>query len=255
MPGADPGPSQPKLLDRVRAAIRARHYSRRTEQAYVAWIRRYIVFHKKTHPAAMGAREVTAFLSWLASAKRVSASTQNQALSAVVFLYRHVLGIEVGTVEDVVRAKTPRRLPVVLTREEVGAVLKHLDGTMWMAGVLLYGAGLRLHECLDLRAKDVDFERNQLTICRGKGQKDRVTMLPVVVKVPLTEHLAAVRRQHAKDLERGAGRAPLPFAAFTALVSKRSHNVSALGRLSAGGFSCGWNGSTPLRVAPDTSHG
>lgn len=168
----------PKLLDRVRHAIRAKHYSRRTETAYVDWIRRYIVFHKKRHPSELGAPDIAAFLSWLASHRRVSASTQNQALSAVLFLYRDVLHIEIGSIEHVPRARMPVRVPVVLSRDEVARILKHLDGVTWMIVALLYGAGLRLVECLELRVKDLDLERRQIVIGRGKGQKDRSTVLP-----------------------------------------------------------------------------
>ena len=170
--------AQPKLLDRVRSAIRIRHYSPRTEDAYVYWIRRYIVFHKKAHPSTMGAPEISAFLTWLAVEQRLSASTQNQAFCAVLFLYRDVLQMEVGAIAQMPRARTPTRLPVVLSREEVRRVLRRLTGTMGIVGTLLYGAGLRLQESLELRVKDVDFDLNQLLVRRGKGQKDRRTMCP-----------------------------------------------------------------------------
>ena len=143
--------TRPKLLDQVRHAIRMRHYSRRTEKTYADWIRRFIIFHHKKHPKTMGAPEITAFLSWLATTRRVSASTQNQALSAVLFLYRHVLRIEVDAIEQVPRARLPDRVPVVLSREEVDQIFAHLQGTMWLVAALLYGAGLRLQECLELR--------------------------------------------------------------------------------------------------------
>ena len=204
--------SGPKLLDRVRHTIRTRHYSRRTEQAYVDWIRRYIVFHRVTHPAQMGASEVSQFLTWLAVHRRVSASTQNQALSALLFLYKHVLAIEIAAIPPVVRARTPERLPVVLSREEIGAILKQLTGTERLFVTLLYGTGLRLEECLDLRVKDLDFDRHQIIVRQGKGQKDRVTMLPAAARKALTRHLADVRRLHARDLARGFGRVVLPFA-------------------------------------------
>ena len=204
--------SPPKLLDRVREAIRTRHYSRRTEEAYVYWIRRYIVFHQKAHPSTMGAAEISAFLTWLAVRQHVSASTQNQALSALLFLYRHVLGVEIGAIEHVPRARTPERLPVVLSREEVTAVLRRLTGTMKLVVVLLYGAGLRLGECLELRVKDIDFDRREILIRQGKGQKDRVTMLPLAAKAPLLTHLDLVRQQHHDDLAHGFGRVVLPFA-------------------------------------------
>jgi integron integrase len=202
----------PKLLDRVRDAIRTRHYSRRTEVAYVTWIRRYIGFHHLAHPASLGATGISAFLTWLATKQHVSASTQNQALAALLFLYERVLGISVGEVEHVIRAKQPLRLPVVLSREEVAMVLSHLEGTMWIIGMLLYGAGVRLEECLARRVKDIDFDRSQVVIKRGKGQKDRTTMLPGAVVGPLREHLAQVRRLHDTDLGAGVGRVALPDA-------------------------------------------
>jgi integron integrase len=202
----------PKLLDRVRGAIRTRHYSRRTEESYVGWIRRYILFHRKTHPGEMGVSEISAFLTWLAVDRRVSASTQNQALSALLFLYKEVLAIDIGTVPPVVRARTPERLPVVLSRDEVVAILKHLTGTERLLVMLLYGAGLRLEECLDLRVKDLDFERQQITVRQGKGRKDRVTMMPAAAREALTAHLEEVRRLHEADLACGLGRVVLPFA-------------------------------------------
>jgi integron integrase len=206
------GGRPPKLLDRVRIAVRLKHYSRRTEKAYVDWIRRYIVFHQKKHPSTMGATELVAFLSWLAVDKQVSASTQNQALSAVLFLYREVLGLDIGPIQHVPRARMPDKLPVVLSREEVGQLLKQVDGTMWLIVAILYGTGVRLEECLALRVRDLDFDRNQVVVRRGKGQKDRVTMLPAGVKEPLAAHLVAVKRQHERDLLRGEGRVVLPFA-------------------------------------------
>jgi integron integrase len=204
--------SRPKLLDRVREAIRARHYSRRTEVAYVTWIRRYIGFHEKAHPSTMGAAHISSFLTWLATVQHVSASTQNQALAALLFLYDQVLGQPVGPVEHVVRAKSPGRLPVVLSQREVASVLTHLNGTMWIIGMLLYGAGVRLQECLSLRVKDIDFDRCQITVRRGKGQKDRVTMLPAAVTARLQSHLEEVRRLHEGDLREGLGRVVLPNA-------------------------------------------
>jgi integron integrase len=224
----------PKLLDRVREAIRTRHYSRRTEEAYVYWIRRYIVFHRKAHPSTMGAADISAFLTWLAVRQHVSASTQNQALSALLFLYRHVLGIEVGPLEQQVpRARTPERLPVVLSREEVTAVLKHLTGTMKLVAVLLYGAGLRLRECLELRVKDIDFDRREIVVRQGKGQKDRVTMLSTAAKVPLSTHLDLVRRQHHDDLAHGFGRVVLPFA-IGRKVRQRGHGLAVAVCVSSG---------------------
>jgi integron integrase len=205
-------PSPPKLLDRVRQAIRMRHYSRRTESAYVHWIRRFIIFHGKKHPDHMGASEVTSFLSWLATSQRVSASTQNQALSAILFLYKHVLQKDLGRLEPVARAKTPHRVPVVLSRDEVSRILRHLIGRMWVIVGLLYGAGLRLQECLELRVKDVDFDLREIVVRRGKGQKDRRTMLPSAVEGALRAHLQEVKRQHEQDLVDGYGSVALPFA-------------------------------------------
>ena len=215
-PAASP---KPRLLDRVRAALRGRHYSRRTEEAYVAWIRRYIVFHGKRHPVEMGAPEISRFLSWLAINRNVAASTQNQALSALLFLYGEVLDLDVPWLDDVVRAKRPQRLPVVLTRDEVQAVLQRLDGVPRLMAYLLYGAGLRVLECCRLRVQDVDFARNQIVVRSGKGDKDRMTMLPASVKAALARHLDRVRQQHLADLAFGAGWVELP----TALSRKYPH--------------------------------
>jgi integron integrase len=202
----------PRLLDRVRAEIELRHYSRRTEEAYVGWIRRFILFHGKRHPEMMGEPEIVTFLSSLAAQRKVSSGTQSQALSAIIFLYRHVLRQEVGWLRDIARAKPPQRLPTVLTRVEVRDALGHLDGPIWIAGALLYGSGLRLLEALRLRVKDVDFGAHQITVRSGKGQKDRVTMLPAAVEAPLSRHLEGVRLQHQQDLGRGAGWVELPQA-------------------------------------------
>ncbi len=205
-------PGGPGLLDRVRAAIATRHLSRRTEEAYVFWIRRYIVFHGKRHPATLGGDDVTRFLSSLAQERRVSASTQNQALSALLFLYRRVLGVDLPWLDGLVRAKRPVHVPVVLGREEVLAVLSRLSGAPWLMAALLYGAGLRLLECLQLRVKDVDFGRREIVVRRAKGGRDRRTVLPRVVERPLAAHLARVRRQHEDDLSRGGGWVELPDA-------------------------------------------
>jgi integron integrase len=205
-------PARPRLLDRVRAAARLRHYSRRTEAAYVAWIRRYIFFHGKRHPAELGAAEVTGFLSSLAVHGRVAASTQNQALGALLFLYRDALELDLPWLDGIVRAKRPERLPVVLTREEVAAVLRPLTGVSRLMASLLYGSGLRLLECCRLRIQDLDFARNQIVVRGGKGDKDRVTMLPGVVKADLARHLERVRAQHQRDLHQGAGWVELPTA-------------------------------------------
>ncbi|MBI4610133.1 MAG: integron integrase [Candidatus Rokubacteria bacterium] len=209
---APPGPPKPRLLDRVRQALRTRHYSRRTEEAYVAWIRRYILFHGKRHPGEMGAPEITRFLTALAVDRKVAASTQNQALGALLFLYRDVLDLDVPWLDGLVRAKRPQRLPVVLTRDEVRAVLQRLNGAPRLMAYLLYGAGPRLLECCRLRVQDVNFASNQIVVRGGKGDKDRVTMLPAVVKVELARHLEFVREQHRRDLEHGAGWVELPTA-------------------------------------------
>ncbi len=207
------GAAQPaRLLDLVRHAIRIRHYSRRTEEAYVGWTRRFILFHGKRHPREMGEAEVTTFLSSLAVERRVSAATQNQALSALLFLYEHVLGCELDWLDRIVRAKTPRRLPVVLTRDEVRAVLDQLDGVPRLVGTMLYGSGLRLLEGLQLRIKDVDFGRGEITVCGGKGGRDRRTVLPGRLGESLIRHLELVRRQHGEDVARGAGWVELPGA-------------------------------------------
>ncbi len=204
--------SQSKLLDQVRAAVRLRHYSLRTEEVYCAWIRRFVLFHNKRHPREMGEAEIRTFLTHLAMNQEVAASTQNQALAALLFLYRHVLDIELGNIEDVVRAKRPQRLPVVFTREEVRRIFEHLDGVNHLVVSLLYGSGLRLLECLRLRIKDIDLERNQIVVREGKGQKDRITMLSVRLHEPLVRHLQAVRRLHEKDLREGYGSVYLPHA-------------------------------------------
>jgi integron integrase len=203
---------KPRLLDRVREALRIRHYSRRTEEAYVVWIRRYILFHNKQHPIEMGAPEVTRFLTSLAVDGKVAGSTQNQALSALLFLYRQVLDIDLPWLDDVVRAKRPQRLPVVLARQEVQALLQPLKGVPRLMAYLLYGSGLRLLECCRLRVQDVDFAGNQIVVRTGKGDKDRVTVLPAAVRAALARHLDATREQHQRDLLRGAGWVELPTA-------------------------------------------
>ncbi len=207
-----PVPRAPRLLDQVHAAIRARHLSLRTEKAYVGWIRRFIFFSGKRHPRDMGEPEITKFLSHLAVQGRVSASTQNQALAAILFLYRHVLGQDLDWLDDIVRAKHTVRPPVVFTREQVQAVLSNLRGVVWIQASLLYGAGLRLMECARLRVKDIDFDRRRITVREGKGGKDRVTVLPDKVAAALGQHLEGVRRLHQRDLELGLGRVELPYA-------------------------------------------
>jgi len=203
---------RPRLLDRVREANRLRHGSRSTEKSYVAWIRRYILFHGKRHPAEMGAPEVAQFLSSLAVEGKVAASTQNQALSALLFLYRHVLHQDLPWLEDVVRARRPKHLPVVLTRDEVRAVISKLQGTPRLMATLLYGSGLRVLECARLRVQDVDFAMNQIVVRDGKGAKDRVTVLPAVAKHPLAQHLLRVKGLHDRDVALGGGWVELPWA-------------------------------------------
>ncbi len=205
-------PQRPKLLDQVRGAIRSHHYSSSTEKAYVGWVRRFVIFHGLRHPAEMGEAEVSEFLTDLATRKRVSASTQNQALSALLFLYREVLNQDLDWMEDIVRAKRPIRLPVVLTKEEVSDLFDQLNGMSWLMASLLYGAGLRLMECVRLRVKDIDFNRKEITVRDGKGSKDRVTMLPGRSKKPLARHLELRKEQHIRDLKKGNGSVELPTA-------------------------------------------
>lgn len=205
-------PQSPKLLDQVRDRLRVKHYSIRTEQVYVDWIKRFIWFHDKRHPKDMGAAEIEAFLTHLAVKGRVSASTQNQAKSALLFLYREVLEQKLPWLDKVTQAKAPTRLPVVLTIAEVQAVLKGLAGANWLIASLLYGAGLRLMEAVRLRVKDVEFSRHEIVVREGKGDKDRVTMLPESVIEPLQLHLAKVKSLHKEDLATGGGDVYLPFA-------------------------------------------
>ncbi|MBP5987938.1 MAG: integron integrase [Azonexus sp.] len=202
----------PKLLDRVRERIRFKHYSIRTEDSYVQWIRRFILFHGKRHPSEMGAVEVEAFLTHLAVEGNVAASTQNQARSALLFLYKDVLGSELPWLNNVEQAKKPRRLPVVLTEDEVRDLLANLEGVHWLVAGLLYGSGLRLMEALRLRVQDVDFKRREILVRNGKGFKDRVTMLPDKLAARLQSHLATVKLLHEKDLAEGYGEVHLPYA-------------------------------------------
>lgn len=204
--------NSPKLLEQVQTKLRVKHYSIRTERAYLDWVKRYILFHQKKHPAKMGAPEVEAFLSHLAVEGNVAASTQNQAKSALLFLYREVLEIDLPWLDNVTKARVPQRLPVVLTHTEVKALLDRLEGTPWLMASLLYGAGLRLLECVRLRVKDIEFERGELIVRDGKGQKDRVTMLPAMLAEPLRAHLARVKRLHEEDLAAGHGDVYLPNA-------------------------------------------
>jgi integron integrase len=203
---------KPKLLDQVRHACRVRHLSYRTEQAYVHWNKRFIFFNDKRHPKDLGEADVSRFLTHLAVEGKVSASTQNQALSAILFLYRHVLQRDLGWIENIERAKKPARLPVVFTRKEVQAILARLEGTKWLITSLLYGAGLRVMECLRLRVKDIDFDYGQIIVREGKGQKDRITMLPASLQDALKRHLQKTKVIHETDLKAGFGRTCLPFA-------------------------------------------
>lgn len=202
----------PKLLDQVRGKIRLKHYSIRTEQAYVDWIKRFILHFDKQHPRDLGATEVEAFLTHLAVVGNVAASTQNQAKSALLFLYKEVLEMELPWLDNVERAKVPKRLPVVLTREEVQAVLSRLEGIHWLIASLLYGAGLRIMEGVRLRVKDVDFSRKEILVRDGKGFKDRVTMLPQALVPQLRSHLERVRAIHVQDLQQGYGAVYMPYA-------------------------------------------
>lgn len=225
------GPQPPRLLPRLRAALRLRRYSIKTEKAYCHWVRRYVRFHGLRHPKDMGAPEVTAFLNHLATERQVAAATQNQALAALLFLYREVLGTGLPWLDGLVRAKTAKRLPSVLTREEVQAVLAQLTGTRWLLVGLLYGAGLRLNECLSLRVKDLDFAGSKLVVRQGKGNKDRVTLLPRRLMPALSAHLHKVKAMHRDDLARGLGEAPLPQA--------------LAGKYSKAGYSWAWQFAFP----------
>jgi integron integrase len=203
---------KPKLLDQMRELSRTRHYSIRTEQAYVHWAKRFILFHRKRHPNTMREPEIAQYLTYLATQRKVAASTQNQALNALIFLYHEVLKIDLGRIDDVVRAKKPQHLPQVLTPEEVQRVLSFMQDTHQLMARLLYGAGLRLLECCRLRVKDVDLERKQILVRDGKGEKDRLTMLPLQLKQALRQHLERVRTLHENDLRTGYGRVHLPYA-------------------------------------------
>lgn len=213
---------QPTLLDRLRAVIRARHYSKRTEDAYCMWVRRFIRFHKMRHPMTMGGPEVNQYVTYLAVKQKVSASTQNQALAALLFFYKHVLDRKVEDLGTVVRARKPKRLPVVLTQEEVVDVLAMLEGDKRLMAALMYGAGLRLMECLRLRVQDLDFGAREIMVRDGKGGKDRVTLLPDSCREPLLEQLEYARQLHQRDLSEGWGRVALPDA-----LARKYPNASA----------------------------
>jgi integron integrase len=202
----------PKLLEQVRDEMRTRHYSYRTEQTYIHWIKQFILYHGKRHPSLLGSDEIGSFLTHLAVQRTVAASTQNQALAALLFLYRNVLHIDLPRLENVARAKKPVRLPAVFTREEAKAVLAQLSSTKWLMASLLYGSGLRLAECLRLRVKDLDFAYHQIIVRDGKGAKDRVTVLPDVLLEPIKGHLVRVKSLHMQDLKEGFGQVKLPSA-------------------------------------------
>ncbi|MEW6232129.1 MAG: integron integrase [Chloroflexota bacterium] len=201
-----------KLLDQVRDAIRCKHYSPRTEESYVHWIRRYILFHNKRHPQEMGSADIEAFLTHLAVEEHVAASTQNQAFSALLFLYREVLQKEPERPIQSLRAHKPKRLPVVLTKDEVFRVIQCMSGTYQLMAKLLYGSGLRVSECVQLRVKDIDFAQGEIVVRDAKGMHDRVTMLPQSLVKPLEEHLQRVKQLHLADLKNGHGSVDLPFA-------------------------------------------
>lgn len=211
-PNATATSQPPKLMDRVRESLRAHRYALSTERTYCHWIKRFIFFHGKRHPADMGAAEVEAFLSHLATADRVSASTQNQALHAVLYLYKQVLGVELPWLDGIVRARESKRLPAVLTQRETAALLRHVHGTTGTVIKLLYGTGMRLLEGLRLRVKDLDLDRREIVIREGKGDKDRVTVLPASLLDELRDHLAARRMMHDKDIATGHADVELPFA-------------------------------------------
>jgi integron integrase len=235
-------PNTPSLRSRIHALLRASRYSHLTEKAYVAWIRRYISYHGRRHPAELGPEHIESFLTHLAITRNVAPSTQNQALNALLFLYRRVLEIDLPWLEEVVRAKKPQRLPVVLTTDEVRALLAELQGVYWLIASLLYGAGLRLMECLRLRVKDIDFKQRQITVRDGKGAKDRVTMLPSSVIDALRVHLRQHREAHEQSVARGGGEVYLPYAL--------RHKYPAAGR------SWGWQFVFPARrdvFLPDQS--
>ncbi len=201
-----------KLLDQVRDVIRKKHYKYRTEEAYISWIKRFIYFHNKRHPKEMAEKEISMFLTYLAVERRVAASTQNQALNAIVFLYKHVLKIELGDFSNHERGKTPKNLPTVLTIEETMSVIMVLTGVYQLFAKILYGSGLRIQECIRLRVKDIDLEMDQIIVRDGKGGKDRVTILPEDIIMTLKEHLKGVKIIHEQDLKKGLGEVYLPYA-------------------------------------------
>lgn len=204
--------SKPKLLDQVREVIRLKHFSIRTEETYVHWIKRFIIFHKKRHPLEMGEQQIREFLSNLASQLNVARATQNLALQSILFLYREVLHKEIAHIDNIERAKKEAKVPIVFTRDEVTQILSNMKSTPYLMASLLYGAGLRLMECVRLRVKDIDFNSNYILVREGKGEKDRVTILPEKLKEPLQKHLAKVKLLHEEDLREGYGEVYLPYA-------------------------------------------
>jgi site-specific recombinase XerD len=222
-----PAGTKPKLLDQMREAMRSRHYSRRTEQTYSLWVKRFIYFHNVRHPAEMAEPEINSFLTHLAVKERISSSTQNQALSALLFLYRHVLGREIGNLGEVIRARKPKRIPVVMTREEVKPVLCHLTGDKLFMASLMYGAGLRLMECLRLRVQDMDFGRNEITVRDGKGGQDRITMLPESLKEPLRQHLVKTKQSMKKTLKMAMGMSRCPLLWIANILMHPANGVGS----------------------------
>ena len=204
--------NKPKLIEEVINYLRLKHYSIRTEEAYVNWIKRFIIYHNKKHPKEMGDKEIREFLTKLAVKDKVAASTQNQALCAIIFLYKVVLKKNVGQLEGMVWSNKPKKLPVVFSKDEVRTLLKNLEGTNWIICNILYGAGLRLTECLRLRIQDINFSLNQINVRNGKGNKDRITILPEIIKPVLKEKITDVEKKHQEDLGRGYGKVYLPFA-------------------------------------------
>lgn len=203
---------KPRLLDQVSTRIRYLHYSPKTEHSYRLWIKRFILFHNKRHPKDMGADEIVAFLNYLATQKNVAASTQNQALNAIIFLYKKVLNIDPGDLQQITYAKRPKRLPVVLTQEEVTNVMEYLNEPHWTMVALMYGSGLRFSECIKLRVMDVDFARKELFVRAGKGGKDRVTMLPEKAITGLKDQIELVNKYHEEDLKKGINHVSMPYA-------------------------------------------
>ena len=201
-----------KLLDTISTELRARHYSLRTEKVYISWIKRFILFHNKQHPSNLGKSEIRSFINYLAIKKKVSASTQNQALQSILFLYKQILKTDVGWIEEIKRVERIKHIPVVFSREEAKNILSHMKGVTRLIASLLYGSGLRLNECLRLRVKDIDFDYKQIIIRDGKGEKDRRTTLPLTLMPALQKQIRKIKQIHQDDLKKGLGKAPLPYA-------------------------------------------